>query len=124
MNTISKNYSSWFAVTILTLANISSFIDRQILALLVKPIKRDLQLSDTEISLLMGLSFALFYTIFGIFIGRLADTKNRKKIIMIGVSIWSVMTSLCAGVGNYFQFFMARTGVVLVNQRFHHQHIQ
>ncbi len=102
---------AWIAVIILTLANISSFIDRQILALLVKPIKRDLHLSDTEISLLMGLSFALFYTLFGIFIGRLADTKNRKKIIMIGVSIWSVMTALCAGVGNYIQFFMARMGV-------------
>lgn len=102
---------AWIAVIILTLANISSFIDRQILALLVKPIKRDLHLSDTEISLLMGLSFALFYTLFGIFIGRLADTKNRKKIIMLGVSIWSIMTALCAGVGNYFQFFMARMGV-------------
>lgn len=102
---------AWVAVIVLTLANISSFIDRQILALLVKPIKRDLHLSDTEISLLMGLSFALFYTLFGIFIGRLADTKNRKKIIMMGVSIWSLMTVLCAGVGNYFQFFMARMGV-------------
>jgi MFS family permease len=106
-----KTKHAWVAVIILTLANISSFIDRQILALLVKPIKRDLHLSDTEISLLMGLSFALFYTLFGIFIGRLADSKNRKKIIMIGVSIWSVMTALCSGVGNYFQFFMARMGV-------------
>ena len=106
----SKVYS-WYFLGILTLANISSFIDRQILALLVKPIKRDLHLSDTEISLLMGLSFALFYTLFGIFIGRLADTRSRKKIIMVGISIWSVMTSLCAGVGNYLQFFLARMGV-------------
>lgn len=102
---------AWIAVLILTLANISSFIDRQILALLVKPIKRDLHLSDTEVSLLMGLSFALFYTLFGILIGRLADTKNRKKIIMLGITIWSIMTTLCSGVGNFFQFFLARMGV-------------
>jgi MFS family permease len=110
MNTTSKNHA-WLAVFILTLANISSFIDRQILALLVKPIKRDLHLTDIEMSLLMGFSFAVFYALFGIFIGRMADSRNRRNIIMIGVSIWSVMTALCAGVGNYLQFFLARMGV-------------
>lgn len=102
---------AWYTVFILTLANISSFIDRQILSLLVKPIKRDLLLSDTEMSLLMGLSFAIFYTIFGIIIGRLADQKSRRNIILAGVSIWSFMTALCAGIGNFFQFFLARMGV-------------
>jgi MFS family permease len=106
-----KEKAPWIALFILTLANISSFIDRQILSLLVKPIKRDLHLSDTEVSLLMGLSFALFYTLFGIFIGRLADRKNRRNIIIVGITIWSAMTSLCAGVGTFFQFFMARLGV-------------
>jgi len=103
--------AAWYGVSILTLANISSFIDRQILALLVKPIKRDLHLSDTEMSLLMGLSFALFYTLFGILIGRLADTKNRRNIIMIGISVWSLMTSMCAGISNFFQIFLVRMGV-------------
>jgi MFS family permease len=106
-----KEKAPWIALFILTLANISSFIDRQILSLLVKPIKRDLHLSDTEVSLLMGLSFAIFYTVFGIFIGRLADRKNRRNIIIVGITIWSAMTSLCAGVGTFFQFFMARLGV-------------
>lgn len=106
-----KEKAPWIALFILTLANISSFIDRQILSLLVKPIKRDLLLSDTEISLLMGLSFAIFYTVFGIFIGRLADRKNRRNIIIVGITIWSAMTAICAGVGNFFQFFMARLGV-------------
>jgi MFS family permease len=68
-------------VGLLTLANISSFLDRQILALLVVPIKRDLHFSDTKLSLLMGLSFALFYTIFGIMISRLADRTSRRNII-------------------------------------------
>ena len=102
---------AWYVVFILMLANISSFIDRQILALLVAPIKRDLHLSDTEISLLMGLSFALFYTVFGILIGHFADKYNRRNIIIAGVAVWSVMTALCGGIQNYTQFFLARVGV-------------
>ncbi|MBO0951927.1 spinster family MFS transporter [Fibrella forsythiae] len=101
----------WYAVFILTLANISSFIDRQILSLLVKPIKRDLLLSDTEMSLLMGLSFAIFYTLFGVLIGRLADKYSRRNIIIAGITIWSLMTTLCGGVRSYVQFFMVRMGV-------------
>ena len=96
---------AWYAVALLTLANISSFLDRQILALLVKPIKRDMHLSDKKVALLMGLSFALFYTIFGIIIGRYADRTNRRNIIITGVTLWSVLTALCAGVKNYSQFF-------------------
>jgi MFS family permease len=102
---------AWYVVFILMLANISSFIDRQILALLVAPIKRDMHLTDTQISLLMGLSFALFYTFFGLFIGRLADKYNRRNIIMVGITVWSLMTALCAGVRSYSQFFAARMGV-------------
>ena len=106
-----SNRYAWYVVALLTLANISSFLDRQILSLLVQPIKRDLHLSDSKMGLLMGLSFALFYTIFGIFIGRLADNTNRRNIIIGGVTIWSLMTALCAGVVNYSQFFLARMGV-------------
>ncbi|WP_435354808.1 spinster family MFS transporter [Emticicia sp. SJ17W-69] len=102
---------AWYVVFLLTLANISSFLDRQILALLVQPIKRDFHLSDTKISLLMGLSFGIFYTIFGMFIGRMADRYSRRNIIMGGVIIWSFMTALCAGIRNYSQFFLARIGV-------------
>lgn len=110
-DTKKSKWLPWYVVSILTLANLSSFIDRQILSLLVKPIKRDLHLSDTQISLLMGLSFALFYTLFGVIIARLADTKNRRNIIILGITAWSLMTSLCAGVKSYIQFFLARMGV-------------
>jgi MFS family permease len=109
-----SNYNrqkAWYVVFILTLANISSFIDRQVLSLLVKPIKRDLDLTDTEMSLLMGLSFAIFYTLFGMLIGRLADRNSRRNIIIAGITVWSAMTTLCAGVGTYTQFFFARMGV-------------
>ena len=106
-----KPSTAWYAVFILTLANISSFIDRQILSLLVKPIKRDLHLSDTEMSLLMGLSFAIFYTLFGVLIGRLADRNNRRNIVIAGITVWSLMTSFCGGIRTYTQFFLVRMGV-------------
>jgi MFS family permease len=101
----------WYVVGLLTLANISSFVDRQILGLLVGPMKRDMNLCDVEVSLLMGLSFALFYTLFGMIIGRLADRYSRRNIILSGIAIWSVMTVLCAGIRSYAQFFMVRMGV-------------
>lgn len=103
--------TSWYALFVLTLANISSFIDRQALSLIIDDIKRDLQLNDTQVSLLGGLSFALFYTFFGVVIGRLADTSNRRNIIIWGITIWSAMTGFCAGVVSYGQFFLARMGV-------------
>jgi MFS family permease len=102
---------AWFVVFILMLANISSFIDRQILALLVTPIKRDLHLSDTQISLLMGLSFALFYTFFGVLVGYFSDKFNRRNIIIAGITVWSLMTALCASARSYGQFFLVRMGV-------------
>ena len=102
---------AWYVVFLLAIANISSFLDRQILGLLVGPIKRDMHLTDTEVSLLMGLSFALFYTVFGVIIGRFADRTNRRNIIMAGIALWSLLTALCAGVKNYSQFFVARMGV-------------
>ena len=102
---------AWYVVILLTLANISSFIDRQILSLLVKPIKHDLHLSDTQMSLLLGLSFAIFYTLFGMFIGRAADRYNRRNIIISGIAVWSLMTAFCGGIRTYSQFFLARMGV-------------
>ncbi|MDX2301881.1 MAG: MFS transporter [Microscillaceae bacterium] len=102
---------AWFVVAILMLAYISSFIDRQILSLLVRPIRRDFEISDTQMSLLMGLSFAVFYTILGIPIGRLADHKSRKWIISVGILVWSMMTVLCGVAANYGQLFLARVGV-------------
>ncbi len=102
---------AWYVVAILTLAYISSFIDRQILALLVTPIRRDLDISDTQMSLLMGLSFALFYTILGLPIGRLADSRSRRGIIAVGVALWSVMTTACGIAKTYTQLLFARVGV-------------
>lgn len=101
----------WSVVFVLMLAYVSSFIDRQILSLLVGPIKRDMHLTDTEVSLLMGLSFALFYTLLGVPIGRWADRANRRNLIAGGIVVWSLMTALGGIVKSYAQFFLVRVGV-------------
>ena len=88
-----------------------AFIDRQILSLLVQPIKEDLGVSDTQIGLLAGLAFAIFYSFIGIPIAKLADTKNRVTIISVGVALWTFMTALCGLTKTYFYLFLARVGV-------------
>lgn len=102
---------AWYLVFVLLIFYIFSFIDRQIISLLVEPIKRDLQVSDTLIGLLQGAAFAIFYTLFGIPIGRLADRMNRKSIIAVGVIAWSVMATCCGLARNYAQLMLARAGV-------------
>jgi len=102
---------AWYVATILTLAHIVSFLDRQVLALLVEPIKRDLGISDTAMSLLLGMAFAIFYTLLAIPIGRLADRRSRRGIIIAGVTAWCAMTAMCGLAKNYAQLFLARIGV-------------
>lgn len=107
-----KSYAyEWYIVAICMLAYIFSFIDRQILALMIEPIKHDLQLSDTQFSLLHGLAFSLFYAFMGMPIALLADKFSRPKIIAIGVAFWSLATALCGLSKNFLQMFMARIGV-------------
>ena len=101
----------WLVVAILMVAYVFSFVDRQILNLLVGPIRRDLGINDTQMSLLMGFSFAIFYTILGIPLGRLADSWNRRGLIAAGVVVWSLMTALCGLAHTYWQLFLFRIGV-------------
>ena len=93
------------------LAFIVSFIDRQVITLLVQPIRRDLQISDTEISLLMGFAFAIFYVLMGVPIARLSDSRSRKMIISVGILLWSIATAACGLARNFVQLFIARVGV-------------
>ncbi|CAB3733240.1 spinster family MFS transporter [Achromobacter kerstersii] len=101
----------WYVVVICMLAYIFSFVDRQILALMIEPIKHDLQLSDTQFSLLHGLAFSLFYAVMGIPIALLADRYSRPKIIAIGVAFWSLATAACGLSRNFAHMFLARIGV-------------
>lgn len=102
---------AWYVVGVLLVAYIFAFIDRDVIALLVQPIKADLDISDTQMSLLLGGAFALFYTFFGIPIAWYADRGNRRFIIFAGVFTWSIMTALCGMAGSYGMLFMARMGV-------------
>ena len=102
---------AWYVVGVLMLAYTNSFIDRQILYLLFEPIRNDIGISDTQISLLAGLAFSVFYTVMGIPLARLADQSNRKAIITVGVASWSLMTALCGAAQNFWQLFLARIGV-------------
>lgn len=102
---------AWYVVVVLLILYILSFIDRQILSLLVGPIRKDLGISDTQMSLLMGFSFALFYTFFGIPLGRLADARSRRTLIALGVMLWSIMTASCGFVRQYYQLLLCRMGV-------------
>jgi MFS family permease len=109
------NYPStgwaWYTVAILLCAYIFSFIDRQILNLLVAPVRRDLGITDTQMSLLIGFSFALFYSMLGLPFGRLADSVSRPRLIVAGMLTWSLMTGGCGLVGSYWQLFILRMGV-------------
>ncbi|MGC4029789.1 MAG: MFS transporter [Steroidobacteraceae bacterium] len=101
----------WYLVSVLLVCYTFSFIDRQILSLLVGPIKRDLAISDTMMGLLQGFAFALFYTLMSIPLGRIGDIGNRRKLIAAGVLVWSLMTSACALARSYTSLFLTRIGV-------------
>jgi MFS family permease len=98
---------------VLTLANTSAFIDRQILGLLVGPIRRDLGISDAQMGVLYGLAFALCYTLLGIPLGRAADRMSRRVIIALGIAVWSLMTALGGLARTYDQLLLARFGVAV-----------
>ena len=102
---------AWYVVVILFIAFTVSYIDRQIISLLVDPIKADLDISDTQIGLLQGFAFTVFYTFAGIPLGRLADKKNRKVIITIGMLMWSIMTAFCGLAKSFSHLFIGRIGV-------------
>lgn len=103
---------AWYAVAVLVVAYLFSYVDRQILSMLVGPIRADLHLSDTQLSLLHGLAFAVCYTLLGIWpVGRWADTGNRRNVIAGGVFLWSCMTALCGRATSYSSLFVARIGV-------------
>ena len=87
-------FTAWLVLLLLMLASVVSFVDRQILAIVVEPIKSDLELSDAEVGWLYGI-FAVFYAIAAVPLGFLADRRSRKTIIAVGIGVWSLMTMAC-----------------------------
>lgn len=106
------NATLWYVVFLLTLASTLSFIDRQILNVMIGPIKRDLGgLSDTEISLIIGLAFSAVYSLTTLPLARIADRYSRRNVIAAGVFSWSLMTSLAGMANSFWTLFGARMGV-------------
>ena len=95
---------------VLIIASLVAFIDRQVVAIVVEPMQKDLNVGDTEIGWLYGV-FALFYAFAAIPIATIADKKSRKHVIAIGIFVWSLMTIACGLTKNYWQIFLARIGV-------------
>lgn len=102
---------AYYALGVLLAAYILSFVDRNVMAVLIGPIRQDLQISDFQYSLLHGFSFSMFYIALGIPIARLADRTNRKWIVTIGIFFWSIMCCLCGLAKNVAMLFVARIGV-------------
>ena len=103
----------WLVLVVLTIVYTFNFIDRQILVILQEPIKAELSLSDAQLGVLTGFSFALIYVCAGIPIAWLADRSNRRNIIAGSLALWSGMTALSGMVGSYSQLVLARLGVGL-----------
>ena len=101
----------WYAVGVLLVAYVFSFIDRTIIGLLVGPIKASLDISDTQFGVLGGIAFTLFYCVLGVPIGRIADRVSRRGLIAAGVAVWSFMTALCGWAAGFWHLFLARVGV-------------
>lgn len=106
-----RYWYEWYVVGVLMLAYMVAFVDRQVITLLVEPIRADLDISDTGISLLMGLAFAIFYVTMGVPIARLSDSRSRKLIISTGIFLWSLATAACGLARSFAQLFLARVGV-------------
>lgn len=100
-----------YVLGVLVVTYTFNFIDRQILGILVEPIKRDLGVSDTFMGLLTGLAFAVFYTLMGIPIARIADRANRRNLIAVALAIWSTFTALQGVAQNAWQLMVFRIGV-------------
>ena len=106
-----RRSTAWYALFVLMLCYTLSYVDRQILAFLVEPLKSELAIGDTKIGLLQGIYFAMFYTFVGLPMGWLADRYNRRNIVAAGVLIWSVMTALSGAARSYTTLALARMGV-------------
>ena len=107
---VTPGYQTWLLL-MLVLINTCNFVDRTLLGVLAPAIKKELLLTDTQIGMLGGLMFAIFYTTLGLPIARFAERNSRVKLMAVCVAIWSVMTAVCGLAQNFAQLALARVGV-------------
>ena len=102
----------WWVVAVFTLASTFSIIDRQILNVMIGPVKRDLGgISDFQVSLIMGFAFTFLYSVLSYPAGRIADRYSRRNLMVAGIASWSLLTMVCGTVSQYWHLFLARMGV-------------
>lgn len=106
-------FRAWYAVVLLGALYIVAFVDRVILALLIEPLKATFDISDTQISLLIGANFALFYAIVGLPMGQLADRVNRRLLILASTAVWAVCTFASGLAGSFWILCVLRIGVAI-----------
>lgn len=115
MSRSARGYDSarrqWWLVIVLLIASTLAAIDRQVIALLVDPIRNYLQITDTQMSLILGAAFGLSNTLFTLPAGYLADRISRRRLILAGALVWSLMTMACGAAASFVQLFLARAGV-------------
>ncbi len=102
---------AWYMIVVVALVRLSAQLDLGILSLVVEPIKHDLSLSDSQMGLLLGFAFALFYVVLGVPLATFVDTRSRRAILAIGVVGWSLMTALTGFAHTFLQLFLCRVGV-------------
>lgn len=102
-----------YALFVLASIYVFNYIDRQLMAILIEPVKLEFGISDTQIGLLSGVTFAVFYTVFGFPLGRLSDRVGRKPVIAFSCIAWSLMTMLCGMAGSFLSLVLARVGVAV-----------
>jgi MFS family permease len=100
-----------YVLALLVLVGVAGWVDRNVLAVLLESIKTDLSLSDTELGLLGGAAFGLFYATVGLPVAWLADRYSRSALIAISLALWSVLTAACGLAGGFGSLFLARLGV-------------
>ena len=101
----------YFVLSVLVLSYVLSFIDRQLMTILLEPIKAEFGASDTAMGFLTGFAFAIFYAVLGIPVARLADRWSRRNVLAISMVIWSAMTAACGMAGSFWQMAVLRVGV-------------
>lgn len=106
-----SNKYRYYVLALLTLGYVFNFVDRQVMTILVEPIKTEFGATDTQMGLLSGLAFALFYATLGIPVARLADRWSRRNVLAISMTTWSAVTALCATATGFWHLLSLRIGV-------------
>jgi MFS family permease len=105
---------AWWTVAVLTFAYIISFVDRTILSLLAQPIRIDLSLNDTQMGLLAGPAFGLFYAVMGLPLGWVADRASRRGLIAVGAALWCAATAACGLAGTFLQLLLLAIVAIVI----------